>query len=117
MAFSELLDAWLPVQYSWAREAIGLFLAPFVHENVAIVSAAVLITAHRVPIWLAITSLFGGMTASDVALYGAGALARRNSRVRSLFMGRGSYRLASFMRAYMGLAVIVARLIPGMIFP
>lgn len=117
MAFNEIMDAWLAPQHLWIREAIGLFLAPFVHENVAIVSAAVLIAGRHLPIWLAIASLYGGMTASDLALYGLGAFARHNLRARKLFVGRGSYRLSTFMRAYMGRAVIVARLIPGMIFP
>jgi membrane protein DedA with SNARE-associated domain len=100
-----------------AARAGGLFLAPFVHENIAIVSAAILIAGHQLPRWIAFTSLFGGMTTSDLALYGIGALARRNPRLQRFFLGRGDPRLSSLMRDNMELTVIGARLVPGMIFP
>ncbi len=102
---------------SLAAQAGGLFLAPFIHENIAIVSAAILITSHQLPRWIALASLYCGMTTSDLALYGAGALARRNRRVRNLLFNRGDRRLSALLSNNMELAVIAARLVPGMILP
>jgi len=117
MVFDEILNACLSPQNVWARDAIGLFLAPFVHENVAIVGGAALIVGHRLPIWLAISSLYFGMTASDLGLYWVGTAARRNSSARKLFMSEKIYRLSSLMQGYMGTIIVISRLIPGMIFP
>jgi len=115
MGIAELLERGLAT--GLAPRAWGLFLAPFVHENIAIVSAAILIAGHQLPRWIAFTSLFGGMTSSDLALYGVGALARRNARLRRFFIGRGDPRVSSLMRDNMELTVIGARFVPGMIFP
>ncbi len=105
------------VDPSLAAQAGGLFLAPFIHENIAIVSAAILITSHQLPRWIALASLYCGMTTSDLALYGAGALARRNRHVRNFLFGRGNGRLGSLLSNNMAFAVIAARLVPGMILP
>lgn len=102
---------------SVAEQAGGLFLAPFIHENIAIVTAAILITSHQLPRWIALVSLYCGMTTSDLALYGAGALARRNRHLRNFLFNRGNGRLSSLLSNNMALAVIGARLVPGMIMP
>src|SRR5579871_2819687 len=102
---------------SLAAQAGGLFLAPFIHENIAIVSAAILITGHQLPRWIALACLYCGMTTSDLALYGAGALARRNRHVRNFLFNRGDQRLSTLLSDNMELAVIAARLVPGMILP
>jgi membrane protein DedA with SNARE-associated domain len=102
---------------SVAEQAGGLFLAPFIHENIAIVTAAILITSHQLPRWIALASLYCGMTTSDLALYGAGALARRNRHLRNFLFSRGNRRLSTLLSNNMALAVIAARLIPGMIMP
>jgi membrane protein DedA with SNARE-associated domain len=116
MTAGDFLHA-LPAHVRVIGETVALFLAPFVHENVAIVTTAILIAAHQLPRWLAIASVYGGMTSSDLALYGLGALARRSPWARRLFLGRGSLRLGNLMRAHLGKTVILARLVPGMIFP
>jgi membrane protein DedA with SNARE-associated domain len=117
MGIADLIQHSLQTEPGVIAGAAGLFLAPFVHENISIVTAAILVAGHQLPRWIALASLYGGMTTSDLALYGVGALARRNRRAQRFFIGRGNDRLNALMRANMDLTVIGARFVPGMIFP
>ena len=55
----------------------SLSVLPFAHEDLAIVAGAYIIVNKLMPASLVALSLYGGIVASDFALYGIGAGARR----------------------------------------
>ena len=50
-----------------------LFLLPFLHEDIAIIAAALLVAQHRLSAQLAFAAILLGMVARDLLLYGLGA--------------------------------------------
>jgi membrane protein DedA with SNARE-associated domain len=102
---------------SHPAEAMVLFLLTFLREDVAIVLGGLLIVEHRMPAGLAIASLYGGIIASDFLLFGLGRLARRSGRVRRFVLRPGAERIAGWLSRHIAAAMIVARLLPGLISP
>lgn len=96
---------------------MALFLIPFLHEDVAIIAAALLIAAHRLSAGLAVPSLCGGMISRDLVLYGMGALARRGGKARELLISPRVQRLSGWVGGRMVRVVIVGRIVPGLMFP
>jgi len=113
----DLLQTFIDAQHSWFVECLVLFLAPFVHEDVAILGGSLLVVEHKLPEYLALLSLYGGMVTSDFALYGLGALARGNPRVRRLLTSRRVDRLGQWLGTHTPEIVMLARLVPGSMFP
>jgi membrane protein DedA with SNARE-associated domain len=102
---------------SSATEALALFLVPLLHEDVAIVAAALLIAAHRLSLGVAVPSLYGGMISRDLLLYGLGAFARRSSKARELLISPRIQHLARWVRGRMVRVIVIARVVPGLMFP
>ncbi|WP_226582320.1 VTT domain-containing protein [Acuticoccus sediminis] len=107
----------LEIATSRLSEVILLFLMPFIREDVAIVAGSLLIVEHRLPQGLAFASLYAGIVASDVALFGLGRLAQRSLWVRRLIARPGMDRLGEFLRAHSVTAMVAARVLPGLIAP
>ncbi|MCF3933748.1 VTT domain-containing protein [Acuticoccus sp. M5D2P5] len=107
----------LEIATSRLSEVALLFAMPFVREEVAIVTGSLLVVEHRMPSWLALVSLYAGIVASDCLLFGLGRLARRSGRVRHLVARPGIERLGAFLRAHTVPAMIVSRLLPGLMSP
>lgn len=102
---------------SHPAEALFLFLLTFLREDVAIVLGGLLIVEHRVPAGLVATSLLAGILAGDFLLFGLGRLAQRSARVRRAMLRPGAERIAGWLSRHFLAAMIVARLLPGLIFP
>jgi membrane protein DedA with SNARE-associated domain len=117
MEIDAIFQAMLANSGARATECGALFLFPFLQENLAIVGGAMLIVGHRLPAWLALTSLYAGMISSDVLLYGLGAAARRNGLARRILIGPRVHQLGGWVRGHMGPIVLVARFVPGLIIP
>jgi membrane protein DedA with SNARE-associated domain len=113
----EALQHLLEAASSRSAEAIALFLMPFLREDVAIVAGGLLIVEHRMPAGLAVASLYAGIIASDFLLYGLGRLARRSARVRRLLLRPRLERIGERLSEHVAAAMIVARIVPGLIFP
>src|SRR5262249_39207657 len=62
-------------------------------------------------------SLYSGIVASDFALYGLGALMRRSPRVRRMLLSPKIDRLGHWLGNHTPEIVVVARLLPGSMFP
>lgn len=114
---SEALQHLFEAATSRSAEVIILFLMPFLREDVAIVSGGLLIVEHRLPLGLAVASLYAGIIASDFVLYGLGRLARRSARVRRLLLRPRVERIGERLSGHVAAAMIVARIVPGLIFP
>lgn len=111
------LPRFVDAGHSWLIECIGLFLIPFLHEDVAIVGGSLLVLEHRLPAWLVFASLFGGMVGSDMLLYGLGALARRSRWIRRIMLRPRFERIGQWLGGRATSAVALARFVPGLMFP
>ncbi len=101
---------------SSVAQAAGLYLIPFLHEDMAIVAAALLVAQHQL-LGVAAISLCLGMISRDVILYGLGAAAWRSGFARRLLIGPRVERLADWLGGNMTKVIVVARLVPGLMFP
>jgi membrane protein DedA with SNARE-associated domain len=101
------------LDYSWLAQFFSLLVLPFASEDIAIVLGAYIVVNDLMPAGFVAASIFGGMVASDFALYGIGAGARRLS-----WLGRWAIddRVRSFAEMFrrnlFGLAAL-CRLVPG----
>lgn len=101
----------------WLTEILALFVIPFIHEDVAILGAAFLIVEHHMPTQSAALSLYAGIVASDMALFGAGMLARQISWAQRILLKHGVTRFADWLGTHLTPVMILARLLPGIMFP
>lgn len=97
--------------------ALFLFLLPFAREDVAIVAGSYLIVEQRVPAELAVGSLYAGIIASDILIFAIGRLARRSPWISARVGGVRGERIGQWLKHHLLAAMIVARLVPGTIFP
>lgn len=102
---------------SHAVEALILLLMPFFREDVAIVVAGLMIAEQRMPTALAAGSVYAGIVASDFALFGLGRLARRSGALRRFLLRPRIEKAVSWLRSNVVTAMIVARIVPGVISP
>jgi membrane protein DedA with SNARE-associated domain len=114
---NSLLDFITSTAHSDPAMAGALFLIPFIHEDIAIVAAALLIAQHRLSIQLAFPSLFLGMVARDLFLYGLGAAARRNAMARRFLIRPRVQLLSEWLGGNMLWVIFVGRVMPGLMFP
>jgi membrane protein DedA with SNARE-associated domain len=94
-----------------------LFLIPFIHEDIAIIAAALLVAQHHLSIELAFANVFLGMVGRDLLLYGLGALARHNALARRYLIRPRVQQLGSWLGGRMMWVILVGRLVPGLMFP
>ncbi|MBI1239760.1 MAG: hypothetical protein GC199_10525 [Alphaproteobacteria bacterium] len=96
---------------------LALFLATFVLEDAATVSAALLASGGMVSTGPALAVLYAGIFLGDLGLYALGFLAGRNKRLRK-WIGIGRIRVG---RRWLGRrlvpALIGARFVPGLRLP
>ena len=102
---------------SRAMEVLILVLLPFVREDVAIIAGGLLVVERGLPPMLAFASLYLGVVASDFALFGLGRLAGRNAEAHQLLLNPRAERIGRWLCHHIPAAMIVARLVPGVIFP
>lgn len=98
-------------------ECLTLFGTTFAHEDVAIVAAGFFIVEHGLRPALALGSVYGGMVASDWAIYGLGRVARSNPALRRWAVGGRVAEAKSWVdRNLVGL-IAMCRVVPGLLFP
>src|SRR5262245_2807224 len=61
--------------YSWLAQFFSLLFLPFAHEDLAIILGAYVVVNDVMPVGLVALCIYGGMVASDFALYGIGSAA------------------------------------------
>jgi membrane protein DedA with SNARE-associated domain len=94
-----------------------LFLVPFLHEDIAIIAAALLVAQHRLSFQFAFACIFLGMVARDLLLYGLGALARHNALARRYLIRPRVRQLGDWLGGKMLWVIFVGRVVPGLMFP
>ena len=100
---------------SWVAQFASLLVLPFAHEDLAIVAGAYIITNELMPAGLVALSIYGGIVASDFALYGIGAGARRLPWLNRYADHRVQRFSENLRRNIFGL-VALCRFVPGVVF-
>ena len=116
---SDLLSAMLYVSahdYSWLAQFFSLLLLPFAHEDLAIVVGAYVVVNDVMPVGLVALCIYGGMVASDFALYAIGAGARRLPWLRRLAVDDRVRNFARTLKRNLFGVLALCRVVPGLVF-
>jgi len=104
------------LDYSWVAKFLSLLLLPAAHEDIAIILGGYLVVNQQMPVGIVAVTIFVGMVASDLALYGIGIGARHMPWLSRLAVNE---RVTGFgdtlHRNLYGLAAL-GRVVPGAIF-
>ena len=104
------------IDYSWLAKFMSLLVLPAAHEDLAIVLGGYLVVNQLMPVGIVVATIYFGMVASDLALYGIGLGARRMPWLSRIAVNE---RIANFggtlQRNLFGLAAL-GRVVPGAVF-
>lgn len=116
---SEALSALLHISshdYSWLAQFFSLLFLPFAHEDLAILLGAYVVVNDIMPVGLVALCIYGGMVASDFALYGIGAGARRVPWLSRLAVDDRVRTFAETLKRNLFGIVALCRVVPGVVF-
>ena len=94
----------------------SLLVLPFAHEDLAIILGGYIIVNHLMPTSLVAVSIYGGMVASDFALYGLGAAARRLPWLNRYAVDARVRRFGETLKRNVFGLVLLCRVVPGVVF-
>jgi membrane protein DedA with SNARE-associated domain len=104
------------IDYSWLAKFLSLLVLPAAHEDIAIVLGGYLVVNQLMPVGVVVATIYFGMVASDLALYGIGLGARRVPWLSRIAVND---RIENFggtlQRNLFGLAAL-GRVVPGAVF-
>jgi len=94
----------------------SLVVLPFAHEDLAIVLGGYLIVNEVMPAALVVLSLYGGIVASDFALYGLGMAARWVPWLNRFAIDARVVRVGEGLKHNLFGLVALCRVVPGVVF-
>ena len=89
---------------------------PFAHEDIAIILGAYIVVNDIMPVGLVALCIYGGMVASDFALYGIGAGARHVPWLTRLAVDDRVRGFADALKRNLFALVALCRVVPGVVF-
>jgi len=95
---------------------MSLMVLPFAHEDLAIVLGGYIIVNDLMPATWVVLSIYGGMVASDFALYGIGAAARRLPWLSRYAVDDRVRRYGDTLKRNVFGVVVLCRVVPGIVF-
>ncbi len=95
---------------------VSLLALPFAHEDLAIIFGAYFIVNDLMPVGLVAASIYGGMVASDFALYGIGASARHIPWLNKYAVDDRVRRFGSVLKRNLFGLFALCRVVPGVVF-
>ncbi len=101
---------------SGLAKVTSLLVLPFAHEDLAIILGGYIIVNHLMPTPLVAISIYGGMVASDFALYGLGAAARRVPWLNRYAVDARVRRFGEALKRNVFGLVLLCRVVPGVVF-
>jgi membrane protein DedA with SNARE-associated domain len=119
MAVSDALSALLHFfdhDFSWLAQFFSLLFLPFAHEDIAIILGAYIVVNDIMPVGLVALCIYGGMVASDFALYGIGAGARHVPWLTRLAVDDRVRGFADALKRNLFALVALCRVVPGVVF-
>src|SRR5215468_8317438 len=102
--------------FSWLAQFFSLLVLPFAYEDLAIVLGAYVVVNNIMPAGLVVLSIYAGMVASDFALYGIGAGARRVPWLTRIAVDDRVRGFADMLKRNMFGVVALCRVVPGVVF-
>src|SRR3954451_5200976 len=118
MAVSDALSALLHFfdhDSSWLAQFFSLVFLPFAHEDIAIIFGAYIVVNDIMPVGLVALCIYGGMVASDFALYAIGAGARRLPWLRRLAVDDRVRNFARTLKRNLFGVLALSRVVPGLV--
>jgi membrane protein DedA with SNARE-associated domain len=94
----------------------SLIVLPFAHEDLAIILGGYIIVNHLMPVSLVGLSIYGGMVASDFALYGIGAAARHVPWLSRYAVDDRVHQFGDKLKRNVFGLVALCRVVPGVVF-
>jgi membrane protein DedA with SNARE-associated domain len=119
MAVSDALSALLHFpdhDLSWLAQFFSLLFLPFAHEDLAIILGGYIVVNNIMPVGLVVLCIYGGMVASDFALYGIGAGARHLPWLTRLAVDDRVRAFGDVLRRNLFGIVALCRVVPGVVF-
>ena len=110
--FGQILTADL----SALTKITSLVVLPFAHEDLAIILGGYLIVNKLMPTTLVVLSIYGGIVASDFALYGIGAAARYVPWLSRYAVDGRVRRVSDTLKRNVFGLVALCRVVPGIVF-
>ena len=104
------------LDFSGLARITSLLVLPFAHEDLAIVFGGYFIVNNLMPVGLVALSIYGGMVASDFALYGIGAAARHLPWLRRFAVDDRVRRFGETLKRNVFGLVALCRVVPGVVF-
>src|SRR5258708_32217811 len=102
--------------YSWLAQFFSLLFLPFAYEDLAVILGAYIVVNDIMPVGLVALCIYAGMVASDFALYGIGAGARRLPWLRRLAVDDRVRNFAVTLKRNLFAIVALCRVVPGVVF-
>jgi membrane protein DedA with SNARE-associated domain len=102
--------------YSWLAQFFSLLFLPFAHEDLAIILGAYIVVNKVMPAALVALCLYGGIVASDFALYGIGVGARHLPWLTRLAVNDRVCEFSDMLKRNLFGLVALCRVVPGAVF-
>ena len=106
-----------PEWATWSLQCITLVGISLLHEDVALVTAGMMVARHGLPASFGLVALCLGAVTGDVGIYSLGALAHRVPRLRRWVIGPNVDRVHDWLDRHFLRVVALARVTPGVLFP
>jgi membrane protein DedA with SNARE-associated domain len=101
----------------WLKHCVVIFFMTFLHEDAAILAAAFSRVEHGMPLVYAYVSIFLGIIAGDIIIYGLGHFAQKNAWLRSKVIGPKVERIRLWLETHLVRVLLLCRISPGLLFP
>lgn len=101
---------------SWLAKFSSLLVLPLANEDLAIIAGAYIVVNDLMPASLVTLGIYGGMVASDFALYGIGAGARRIPWLGRYAISDRVLEFGETVKRNIFSLVAICRLVPGAVF-
>ncbi len=106
----------MTVDLSGFTKMTSLMVLPFAHEDLAIILGGYIIVNHLMPATWVVLSIYGGIVASDFALYGIGAAARYLPWLSRYAVDDRVRRFGGSLQNNVFGLVALCRVVPGIVF-
>ncbi len=101
---------------SKVAQLFSLLVLPFAHEDLAIILGGYIVVNNLMPVGVVAISIYGGMLASDFALYGIGAAARHLPWLSRWAVGERVQDFGEILKRNLFGLMVLCRVVPGAVF-
>jgi membrane protein DedA with SNARE-associated domain len=113
---TQIASFFADVGASWLAKFGSLLVLPLANEDLAIVAGAYIVVHDLMPASLVALGIYGGMVASDFALYGIGAGARRIPWLSRYAISDRVREFSDTLKRNIFGLVALCRVVPGAVF-